>query len=73
MAFMSTSRIRQTPIDYMSSEGADNVLWVLKQSSETDDGYHSGADISMLSQFEAEKEILFPPGACRSAVFACSV
>jgi len=61
MAFMSTSRRRQTPIDYMGSEGADNVLWVLKQSRETDDGYHSGADISMLSQFEAEKEILFPP------------
>ena len=56
---MSTSRARQTPVDYMG-EGS-NVLWALQPMRETDVGYHRGADVSMLSQFEAEKEILFPP------------
>ena len=59
MSFMSTSRARQTPVDYMG-EGS-NVLWALQPMRETDVGYHRGADVSMLSQFEAEKEILFPP------------
>jgi hypothetical protein len=38
-----------------------NVLWKLHTQSESDAGYHRGADVSMLSQFEKEKEILFPP------------
>ena len=33
----------------------------LQQKEETDTGYHCGADVSMLSQFQAEDEILFPP------------
>ena len=61
MAFMSTSRQRQTPISYMGGSGTENVLWALRPSRETDEGYHYGADVSMLSQFEGEKEILFPP------------
>lgn len=60
MAFMSTSRNRQTPIDYMSTSG-ENVLWALRAQPESDSGYHSGADIGMLSQFAAEAEVLFPP------------
>jgi hypothetical protein len=30
-------------------------------SGETADGFHSGADVSLLSQFPQEKEMLFPP------------
>jgi hypothetical protein len=59
MAFMSTSRNRQTPIDYMGS--GSNVLWQLQPQQESDSGFHCGADISMLSQFAAEAECLFPP------------
>lgn len=47
-AFMSTSRNRDTPIRYMG-EGI-NVLWQLQPQLETDDGFHHGADISILSQ-----------------------
>mmetsp|Transcript_10032 Transcript_10032/g.33142 ORF Transcript_10032/g.33142 Transcript_10032/m.33142 type:complete len:689 (-) Transcript_10032:115-2181(-) len=58
-AFMSTSRNRQTPISYMG-EGA-NVLWEIEPREESDSAYHCGADISMLSQFGNEEEVLFPP------------
>ena len=58
-AFMSTSRNRSTPIHYMSGEA--NVLWELAPREESDAAYHCGADISMLSQFGAEEEVLFPP------------
>jgi hypothetical protein len=60
MAFMSTSGNRETPIRYMGN--GQNVLWELKAEAETDVAYHRGADISMLSQFSHEKEVLFPPG-----------
>lgn len=60
MAFMSTSRSRQTPIDYMSATSS-NVLWALKAQPESDAGYHCGADIRTLSQFASEAEVLFPP------------
>lgn len=59
-AFMSTSRSRDTPMSYMGDYGA-NVLWELKPAEESDAAYHTGADISMLSQFGAEQEVLFPP------------
>lgn len=55
MAFMSTSRHRQTPIDYMQS-GGPNVLWELHPRPESDSAYHRGAEIAMLSQFAAERE-----------------
>ena len=58
-AFMSTSRNRGTPIHYMSGDA--NVLWELAPREESDAAYHCGADISMLSQFGAEEEVLFPP------------
>ena len=60
MGFMSCSKRRATPIEYMMGDG-DNVLWQLLQSGEDDAGFHSGADISMLSQFAGEEEVLFPP------------
>lgn len=62
-AFMSTSRNRNTPIHYMG--GDDNVLWELapgeEPGAESTSAYHCGADISLLSQFSAEQEVLFPP------------
>lgn len=47
-AFMSTSRNAHTPVDYMGQ--GMNVLWKMKAGVETDDGFHHGADIGMLSQ-----------------------
>ena len=58
-AFMSTSRIRTVPIEFMS--GNENVLWELAPKAESDAGFHYGADISLLSQFSEEEEVLFPP------------
>ena len=60
MAFMSTSRMRQSPIDYMDSMG-HNVLWQLHPKPESDSGFHRGASIELLSQFSGEAEVLFPP------------
>jgi len=57
--FMSTSTERATPLQYMSAE--KNVMWRLRANPETDDGYHYGADVSILSQFARENEVLFPP------------
>eukprot|EP00966_Prymnesium_polylepis_P204678 4741604-Prymnesium_polylepis.2 len=67
MAFMSTSRHRQTPIDYMQGPQADdpqhanNVLWALQPQPESDVGFHCGASIESLSQFAGEGEVLYPP------------
>ena len=60
MGFMSTSRNMETPINYMERNGT-NILWALKPGLETDEAFHRGADVSMLSQFESEAEVLFPP------------
>ena len=60
MAFMSTSLHRQTPIHYMHKR-QPNVLWELLPQEESDAGFHCGANISLLSQFAAEGECLFPP------------
>ena len=60
MAFMSTSKERHVPIDYMDDEGA-NVLWQLNAVPMTSEGYHYGADISCLSQYGHEKEGECPP------------
>ena len=56
---MSTSRSCEVPIEFMSGEA--NVLWELRPKAESDAGFHFGADISMLSQYEHEEEVLFPP------------
>ena len=55
-AFMSTSTNKETPIDYMAGDGKPNVLWCLQPQTETDIGYHRGADISRLSQYAWEGE-----------------
>ena len=57
--FMSTSKNRNTPIQYM--QGELNVLWTLAATEPSDDAYHRGADISMLSQYAHEDEVLYPP------------
>jgi len=59
-AFMSTSSAEETPLQYMKPR-MPNLLWELHASAESDVGYHCGADISFLSQFAGEKEVLFPP------------
>lgn len=43
---------------YMKGNGAPNVMWCIRCSAENDSGYHRGADISLLSQFANEKEVL---------------
>ena len=58
-AFMSTSLSRDTPIHYMGD--GNNVLWELEPQLQSDVAFHRGADISLLSQFAAEQEVLFPP------------
>lgn len=58
--FMSCSRDLHTAVSYMSEESA-NVLWEICPSEQSDSAFHYGADISMLSQFPHEREILFPP------------
>ena len=57
---MSTSRNRQTPVGFMT-EGRPNLLWQFQPKKESDAAFHRGADISMLSQFSEEEEVLFPP------------
>ena len=57
--FTSTSKNMRTPVAYM--DGAFNVLWELAAGEPSDDAYHRGADISMLSQYAHEDEVLFPP------------
>ena len=37
-------------MEYMA--GDDNLLWCLLQRDESDEAYHSGADIRLLSQFQ---------------------
>ena len=59
LGFTSTSRDRRTPIAYMGHE--ENVLWCLQPQMESDASYHRGADVSLLSQFSGEQEVVFPP------------
>uniref|UniRef100_A0A6V2X9S2 Mono(ADP-ribosyl)transferase n=1 Tax=Emiliania huxleyi TaxID=2903 RepID=A0A6V2X9S2_EMIHU len=60
LGLMSTSTGKDTPIKYMDGMGA-NVLWEIHADEEDDAGFHCGVDVSLLSQFAGEKEVLFPP------------
>ena len=55
--FMSTSFDKNVCISYMDQHGP-NILWELMPTHETDEGFHIGADVSFLSQYPGEKEIL---------------
>ena len=57
--FMSTSLHRAVSEGFLGTGVC--VLWEIECSPETDDGFHSGADVSLLSQYPGEKELLFPP------------
>ena len=65
-AFMSTSLEEATSIFYLTKPHAGRtrgvgLLWELQAGSEDDTAFHCGADVSLLSQFGVEKEVLFPP------------
>jgi hypothetical protein len=59
-AFMSASMKSEVCEEYMTSSDS-NVLWAIECRAEDEEGFHSGADVSMVSQFPKEREILFPP------------
>jgi hypothetical protein len=59
-AYMSTSLKRDVCTQFMDTNG-ENLLWEIQCTGEDAEGYHSGADVSMLSQWPKEKEVLFPP------------
>ena len=42
-----------------AAAGTKNVLWAILPQPESDDAYHIGADVSLLSQFSHEAEILY--------------
>ena len=58
--FMSTSLDRVVSEGFLGSGGVC-VLWEIECGAETDDGFHSAADVSLLSQYPGEKEMLFRP------------
>ena len=60
LGFMSTSLNNVTPIHYMRAD-TPNLLWEIEHAKEDNVAYHCGAVISMLSQYEGEDEVLFPP------------
>jgi hypothetical protein len=60
-AFVSSSRDRQSLIPHLQAAGS-NVVWELRMSAATCDGFHCGANIKILSQFAGQAECLFPPG-----------
>ena len=41
--------------------GSPSLLWQIETAAEDPTGFHCGADVSMLSQFSHEAEVLFPP------------
>ena len=58
--FVSTASNLDAALRYMG-QADDNVLFKVYPSMQTSEGFHMGADVSMLSQFSHETEVLFPP------------
>eukprot|EP01006_Ploeotia_vitrea_P060140 TRINITY_DN75367_c0_g1_i1.p1 TRINITY_DN75367_c0_g1~~TRINITY_DN75367_c0_g1_i1.p1 ORF type:complete len:662 (+),score=42.20 TRINITY_DN75367_c0_g1_i1:263-1987(+) len=59
-AFMSTSLSSSVPTAFFDPS-VDNLLWEMQCRCEDEGGYHCGVDVSLVSQFPAEREYLFPP------------
>jgi hypothetical protein len=59
-AFISTSVDEAVCKEFMDLTQL-NVLFEMQCTSENYDGFNSGADLSLLSQWPMEKEMLFPP------------
>lgn len=73
-AFMSTSLGIETPIHYMADAPKPNLLWEIAAAAEDDMGYHVGAEVSLLSQYEGEREVclfLFRVDPAHSCMHAC--
>ncbi|EOD06576.1 hypothetical protein EMIHUDRAFT_453443 [Emiliania huxleyi CCMP1516] len=58
-AFMSTALAPKT--FYMDAKGKPSVLLELRARGQDDAGYHCGAEVAFLSQFEGEQEVILPP------------
>ena len=58
-AFMSCSPELQAT--YMDPDGPNLVWKLLSQCAQSNEAYHIGADISFISQFAGEAEVLYPP------------
>lgn len=71
LSLMSTSASEEVSASFLGpvkdeSDGGghehnQNLMWEVHSRGAGDSGYHSGADVSRLSQFPNEKEVLFPP------------
>ena len=68
LALMSTSTSEAVSASFLGAAGDDedrayasNLMWEVHTRGEDGGGYHAGADVSRLSQFPEEAEILFPP------------
>jgi hypothetical protein len=59
-AFMSASYVTKVCEKYMTASDT-NVLWAIECRAEDEEGFHSGACVSVVSQFPVEREMLFPP------------
>ena len=57
---MSTTSQENVAFRYLDNR-SQNVLWVLHPEGPSVEAFHFGADVSLLSQFNHESEILFPP------------
>jgi hypothetical protein len=58
--FMSTSAVKATSVSFLGKK-TQNLLWELQCGPEDSTGFHSAADVEVLSQYPAEREVLFPP------------
>ena len=60
-AFMSTSTDNTVSLDHYLGNDQVGVLWEIQCMEEDDIGFHSPADVQLLSQHPDDRELLFPP------------
>jgi hypothetical protein len=58
--FMSTSAGKGISVSFLGRK-TPNLLWELQCGPEDPMGFHSAADVTVLSQYPDEREVLFPP------------